>query len=59
MRTGSRIGRRFWRAGVPAELRADAVVVLSGADGARLAVVVEVQLRRACASTRNWSCSRC
>lgn len=30
---------------VPAELRADAVVVLSGADGARLAVVVEVQLR--------------
>jgi hypothetical protein len=30
---------------LPAELRADAVVVLSGADGARLAVVVEVQLR--------------
>ena len=32
-------------ASVPAELRADAVVVLSGTDGARLAVVVEVQLR--------------
>lgn len=30
---------------VPAELRADAVVLLSGADGARLAVIVEVQLR--------------
>jgi hypothetical protein len=32
-------------ASVPAELRADAVVVLSGADGARMAVIVEVQLR--------------
>jgi hypothetical protein len=32
-------------ASLPAELRADAVVVLSGADGTRLAVVVEVQLR--------------
>jgi hypothetical protein len=31
--------------GVPIELRADAVVLLSGADGARLAIVVEVQLR--------------
>lgn len=30
---------------VPAELRADAVVLLSGADGAKLAVIVEVQLR--------------
>jgi hypothetical protein len=30
---------------VPIELRADAVVLLAGADGARLAVVVEVQLR--------------
>jgi hypothetical protein len=32
-------------ASVPAELRADAVVMLSGADGTRLAVVVEIQLR--------------
>ena len=32
-------------ASVPTELRADAVVMLSGADGARLAVVVEIQLR--------------
>jgi hypothetical protein len=32
-------------ASVPAELRADAVVMLSGADGAQLAVVVEIQLR--------------
>jgi len=32
-------------ASVPAELRADAVVVLTDAAGARLAVVVEVQLR--------------
>jgi hypothetical protein len=32
-------------ASVPTELRADAVVMLSGADGAQLAVVVEVQLR--------------
>jgi len=30
---------------VPAELRADAVVILSGADGSQLAVVVEIQLR--------------
>ena len=30
---------------VPAELRADAVVLLSGTDGTRLAVIVEVQLR--------------
>jgi hypothetical protein len=30
---------------VPAELRADAVVVLTGTDGTRLAVIVEVQLR--------------
>ena len=30
---------------MPTELRADAVVMLSGADGARLAVVVEIQLR--------------
>jgi hypothetical protein len=30
---------------VPTELRADAVVMLSGADGARLAVVAEIQLR--------------
>ena len=32
-------------ASVPTELRADAVVMLSGADGTRLAVVVEIQLR--------------
>jgi hypothetical protein len=32
-------------ASLPAELRADAVVLLSGADGARLAVIAEVQLR--------------
>jgi hypothetical protein len=32
-------------ASVPTELRADAVVMLSSEDGARLAVVVEVQLR--------------
>jgi hypothetical protein len=32
-------------ASVPAELRADAVVMLSGTGGARLAVIVEVQLR--------------
>jgi hypothetical protein len=32
-------------ASVPAELRADAVVLLTGADGTRLAVIVEVQLR--------------
>ena len=32
-------------ASMPTELRADAVVMLSGADGARLAVVVEIQLR--------------
>ena len=32
-------------ASVPTELRADAVVMLSSDDGARLAVVVEVQLR--------------
>jgi hypothetical protein len=32
-------------ASVPTELRADAVVMLSGAAGARLAVVVEIQLR--------------
>ncbi len=32
-------------ASVPTELRADAVVMLSGADGARLAVVAEIQLR--------------
>jgi hypothetical protein len=32
-------------ASVPTELRADAVVMLSGADGVRLAVVVEIQLR--------------
>lgn len=32
-------------ASVPTELRADAVVMLSGANGARLAVVVEIQLR--------------
>ncbi len=32
-------------ASVPTELRADAVVMLSGADGAQLAVVVEIQLR--------------
>jgi hypothetical protein len=32
-------------ASVPAEFRADAVVVLSGDGGARMAVVVEVQLR--------------
>jgi len=30
---------------VPTELRADAVVMLSGADGTQLAVVVEIQLR--------------
>ena len=32
-------------ASVPTELRADAVVMLSGADGTQLAVVVEIQLR--------------
>jgi hypothetical protein len=32
-------------ASVPTELRADAVVMLSGADGAKLAVVIEIQLR--------------
>jgi hypothetical protein len=32
-------------ASVPAELRADAVVLLTGVDGTRLAVIVEVQLR--------------
>jgi hypothetical protein len=32
-------------ASVPAELRADAVVLLTGTDGARLAVIIEVQLR--------------
>jgi hypothetical protein len=41
-------------ASVPAELRADAVVVLSGADGARLAVIVEVQLRYDTGKRYSW-----
>jgi hypothetical protein len=32
-------------ASVPTELRADAVVMLSGAEGVRMAVVIEIQLR--------------
>lgn len=42
---GAAIAPSDLTASVPTELRADAVVVLSGADGARLAVVVEIQLR--------------
>jgi hypothetical protein len=41
-------------ASVPAELRADAVVVLSGAEGARLAVIVEVQLRYDTGKRYSW-----
>jgi hypothetical protein len=41
-------------ASVPTELRADAVVILSGADGARLAVVVEVQLRYDARKRYSW-----
>jgi hypothetical protein len=41
-------------ASVPAELRADAVVILSGADGARLAVVVEIQLRYDARKRFSW-----
>jgi len=39
---------------LPAELRADAVVVLSGADGADLAVIVEVQLRYDTRKRYSW-----
>jgi hypothetical protein len=39
---------------VPIELRADAVVLLSGADGTRLAVVVEVQLRYDKRKSYSW-----
>jgi len=41
-------------ASVPAELRADAVVVLSGTGGARLAVIVEVQLRYDTGKRYSW-----
>jgi len=41
-------------ASVPTELRADAVVMLSCADGARLAVVVEVQLRYDTRKRYSW-----
>jgi hypothetical protein len=41
-------------ASVPTELRADAVVMLSGAGGARLAVVVEIQLRYDAHKSFSW-----
>jgi hypothetical protein len=41
-------------ASVPTELRADAVVMLSSKDGARLAVVVEVQLRYDTRKRYSW-----
>lgn len=41
-------------ASLPAELRADAVVVLSGAGDARLAVIVEVQLRHDARKRYTW-----
>jgi hypothetical protein len=41
-------------ASVPAGLRADAVVVLSGTGGARLAVIVEVQLRYDTGKRYSW-----
>jgi hypothetical protein len=41
-------------ASVPTELRADAVVMLSGAGGARLAVVIEVQLRYDSRKSFSW-----
>jgi len=42
-------------ASVPAELRADAVVVLSGTGGARLAVIVEVRSTSARTAPGGWS----
>ena len=41
-------------ASVPTELRADAVVMLSGADGGQLAVVVEIQLRYDARKRFSW-----
>jgi hypothetical protein len=41
-------------ASVPTELRADAVVMLSGTDGAKLAVVIEIQLRYDSRKSFSW-----